>query len=401
MLQSFQVVLLLSLAASALFWAMPASWAGQKRGLLLALSTGLIFVFSPKALFTALAVTLLALGLHALMARLPSARRHPSLLWLVFVPMVVGPLVPPGRLFPFVDGNPLGPIAAAPALLGLSFYSLKLYGSLREGLKQGRLGLGPLLGCVLFYPSFTAGPIDVASTFADEAFRREIDLQLYLRGLLRIGVGAVKLLIFSAYLSNTLLPAWTGLGADGAIDWSTVRAPAAYLYALLKFAALYLNFAGYTDVAVGTGWLFNIRLSENFRLPLLAHSIQDFWQRWHLSLSRFITKYLYLPMVRATGRPALSIAAAFTIIGLWHQATWNYLVWGLGHGAALGLFLVIVGEKRKVRRELTPKLVAWRVAGVAATLSYVSVLSTFANLPSLGSGVAFLRALAGLGGRLP
>ena len=110
-------------------------------------------------------------------------------------------------------------------------------------------------------------------------------------------------------------------------------------FMVLSFLFLYLNFSGFTDIAVGSGMLFNLNLSENFRFPLIAHSIQNFWQRWHLSLSKFITAYMFKPMLRRTGRTALSLIVTFTLIGLWHRTTVGYLLWGV----ALAVFFIGFG----------------------------------------------------------
>ena len=114
------------------------------------------------------------------------------------------------------------------------------------------------------------------------------------------------------------------------------------------------------------GLLFNLRLSENFRFPLIAHSIQNFWQRWHLTLAAFVSTYVFKPLVRCTGRPALAIFGDFTLVGLWHEVSLGYLLWGLGHGSALALTLAY--RERMRGRALLPARLR-RIAGVPVTVT--------------------------------
>lgn len=396
MLHNFQIVLFITIISSSAYWLVPRTSAWLRRGILLLASILLIFVYSPKALLLATLITILAYGLLIIARWMPQRKWGYRLLWIIFIPMIIGIWIPQEKIFSFIANNPRGPIIEAPAFLGLSFYTIKLFGSLKESLKQGTRCFWGMLTCVLFFPSFSAGPIDSASTFEKKYLSQKVDTLLFFRGFLRIGVGAVKLLVISEIIYTKIIPYMTGLNLSENIVWSQVSMGNAYLFALLKFVGLYFNFAGYTDIAIGSGWLFNIRLSENFRFPLFAYNIQNFWQRWHLSLANFITKQLFLPMVRVTGKPVFSIVTAFTLIGLWHQATLNYFFWGVGHGTAMGLYMVVMGERRKEKKEFTVKLIFIRFFGVVCTLSFVSVLSVFANLPNFSNGIEFLSALFGL-----
>ncbi len=141
------------------------------------------------------------------------------------------------------------------------------------------------------------------------------------------------------------------------------------------------------------GLLFNLRLSENFRYPLLSTSIQHFWQRWNLTLARFITIYMFKPMLRKTGRPVVSLIVTFTLIGLWHNVSVGYLIWGLGHGLALGLTLW--WRNRRSGPALLPPAVRM-VGGLVVTLAFVAFLSALANLSSVGRMRDYVGAFVGL-----
>ncbi|MGI3167281.1 MBOAT family O-acyltransferase [Pseudooceanicola sp. 200-1SW] len=166
----------------------------------------------------------------------------------------------------------------------------------------------------------------------------------------------------------------------------------AWLEMYRHFLVLYLDFTGYSDIAIGSGLLFGIRIPENFRWPLVSTSIQEFWQRWHLSLGAFIGTYLFKPIVRQTGKPALGIFLAFLFVGLWHNVSIPYLIWGFGHGAALAITMML----RKAGAFKTTSALAARamqLGGWLFTISFVSFMSSFANQGSLEGPVLFIRSL--------
>ena len=150
-------------------------------------------------------------------------------------------------------------------------------------------------------------------------------------------------------------------------------------------------------MAIGTGAVFGLTIRENFRRPYLARSIQEFWQRWHLSLADFVFRYLFVTLARKTrGRVELSIFLSFVLIGLWHGATVGYLVWGVCHGLAL------VGAARYKQaargRPAWDRLRRTRLhaaAGWALTMTLVAFLSTFANAGGLDASLVLVRHLLG------
>src|SRR6478672_6245979 len=101
---------------------------------------------------------------------------------------------------------------------------------------------------------------------------------------------------------------------------------------------IYFDFSGYSDMAIGLGRMFGFRFPENFRWPYVATSVQDFWRRWHLSLSTWFRDYLYIPLGGnrvSRGRQYRNLVTVFFLCGLWHGASWNFVIWGLWHGAFL------------------------------------------------------------------
>jgi len=155
---------------------------------------------------------------------------------------------------------------------------------------------------------------------------------------------------------------------------------------------LYYDFSGYSDMAMAAALALGIRIPANFNDPYQARSIVDFWRRWHITLSSFITTYLYTPMVRAMGKVTFAKAmiatfAAMVIAGLWHGSSWGFLVFGALHG----LGLVVNQYRKKAKHRKLPDGVAW-----VLTLAYLNVAFIFFRAPSLGDAAEVLRSLADL-----
>jgi D-alanyl-lipoteichoic acid acyltransferase DltB (MBOAT superfamily) len=153
---------------------------------------------------------------------------------------------------------------------------------------------------------------------------------------------------------------------------------------------LYFDFSGYTDMALGLALLFGIVLPQNFDSPYRAVSIQDFWRRWHITLSLFLRDYLYVPFGgnrHGLPRQVLALFATMTLGGLWHGAGWTFVAWGALHGVALGMHLV------------------WRTAGLSMpdavgwilTFTFVALAWVLFRAPSFSAATAIYAGLAGFG----
>jgi alginate O-acetyltransferase complex protein AlgI len=152
---------------------------------------------------------------------------------------------------------------------------------------------------------------------------------------------------------------------------------------------IYFDFSGYSDMAIGLGRMFGFHFPENFRWPYIADTVQEFWRRWHISLSSWFRDYLYVPLGGNRVSPArmyINLVTVFFLCGLWHGASWNFVIWGLFHGT----FLVVerLGLAAAVRR-------MWRPLRHVYLLLVVMVGWAFFRADTLPSAVAFLRAMAG------
>ncbi len=186
---------------------------------------------------------------------------------------------------------------------------------------------------VTFFPHLIAGPIlhhaEMMPQFRHPNAGRWTP-DLFREGFLLLLLGLFKKVVLADSLAAGIGPAF-----DGAPDLSFVEA----WFASLGYTfQLYFDFSGYSDMAIALGLMVNIRLPLNFNSPYRALSIQDFWQRWHMTLSRFLRDYLYVPLGGNRQGPARTLANLFVVFllgGLWHGAGWTFVAWGAMHGAAM------------------------------------------------------------------
>lgn len=128
---------------------------------------------------------------------------------------------------------------------------------------------------------------------------------------------------------------------------------------LLYTFEIYFDFSGYSDMAIGLGRIFGFRYPENFRLPYMSKSITEFWRRWHISLSSFFRDYLYIPLGGNRRHVILNLAIVWALTGLWHGASWNFVLWGMYF-----FVLLVIERYTKTLREKIPGMIRWLVTFV-------------------------------------
>jgi alginate O-acetyltransferase complex protein AlgI len=268
------------------------------------------------------------------------------------------------RLAADISGNVLG--VAIP--LGLSYYALRCIHYLVERYK---VSLPPhdfvdFVSYLFFLPTLIAGPIHRFADFVRDQRRMRWDSEKFSVGLERILYGYVKITFLANYLvSNRLAHYVADLGDDRV-------SLAAYLTMLQQGLNGYLQFAGYSDIAIGCGLLLGYRVMENFRWPLLQKNISDFWKAWHISLSSWCREYVYMLVVSFTRRPALAVLATMLVIGLWHEASLRYVVWGAYNG--LG---IVVWQRFQSAKARLPEWPFLQAQGFRLTAHALAVLVTF------------------------
>jgi D-alanyl-lipoteichoic acid acyltransferase DltB (MBOAT superfamily) len=185
---------------------------------------------------------------------------------------------------------------------------------------------------VCFFPHLVAGPIVRPGQMLPQlAADPRVDAAMQARGLLRIATGLAKKIIIGDYLAQAIV---NRVFATPERFTALEVLLAVYGYA----AQIYADFSGYSDVAIGSAALFGYELPENFDAPYVARNLQEFWHRWHISLSTWLRDYLYKPLGGSRSGPAKTyrnLMITMVLGGLWHGASWNFVVWGALHGGAL------------------------------------------------------------------
>ena len=236
-----------------------------------------------------------------------------------------------------------------------------------------------------FFPQLIAGPIVRYRDVADQMHVRTVNVSLFARGIERFAIGLAKKTLIANLAATAADQAFTM--PPGTLDCCTAW------WGLLSYSMqIYFDFSGYSDMAIGMGLMFGFRFKENFDLPYTATSIRDFWRRWHISLSSWFRDYLYIPLGGSRGNPVrvcLNLFVVFLLCGLWHGASWNFILWGALHG------LFIAGEHAGSAKllERLPRII--RHIYVLLTVAFGWVLF---RADDVSSSTLYFQSLLGFGG---
>ncbi len=228
------------------------------------------------------------------------------------------------------------PISVIALPIGISFYTFQLLTYVID-VYRGEVLAQRRFGTVLLYASLfhqcIAGPIVRYADVENELTARRVDWADVSEGVRRFCVGLGKKVIIAntcGNLADTLIA-----GGDGSITLASVEAsPAAALWVsmLAYMLQIYFDFSAYSDMAIGMGRMIGFHYRENFNYPYIARSVKEFWRRWHMSLSTFFRDYVYIPLGGSrcsTARTLLNMLIVWALTGLWHGASWNFVLWGL------------------------------------------------------------------------
>ena len=239
---------------------------------------------------------------------------------------------------------------------------------------------------VTFYPHLLAGPIihhkEMMPQF-DYLRNKRINYKNLSTGILLFVIG-----LFKKEIVADTLRIWANYGFDVADKLNLIEA---WVTSLTYTLQLYFDFSGYTDMALGSALMFNIRLPINFNSPYKALDIQDFWRRWHITLSRFLRDYIYIPLGgnRTSDLRVLSnLMATFLIGGLWHGAGWTFVFWGFLHGTA-----IVIHRLWKNINITMPKLLSWFI-----TFNFVNIAWIFFRAKDRDEAIKVLRGMLGVNG---
>lgn len=239
------------------------------------------------------------------------------------------------------------------APLGISFITFSAISYLAD-IKMKKAKAGNFIDCALymtFFPKIVSGPIVLWRDFKSELSGRRITADKVTQGINRICIGFAKKVIladmFGAYVSNIQ---YNSGGTDTVSAWL-----AAFFYML----QIYYDFAGYSDVAIGLSKVMGFDFKNNFEFPYRSLSITEFWRRWHISLGAWFREYIYIPLGgsrRGMARTLVNLGVVFLVTGIWHGASWNYILWGVANGIVVIIERVI---RNKEFYKKTPKVIKW------------------------------------------
>jgi alginate O-acetyltransferase complex protein AlgI len=284
-------------------------------------------------------------------------------------------------------GGPVFHLKSISLPLGISFLTFHGLSYLIDIHRGDAPTSGGFLGTVLylsFFPKVIAGPIVRYQDFASQLKSRTVTREDLAFGAERIVVGLAKKTILAGTLALTvdqvfLLPS------------TQLTVGIAWLGALCYTLQLYLDFSGYSDIAIGLARMFGFRILENFNYPYISRSITEFWRRWHISLSTWFRDYLFFPLGAnrfGVNRGYLNLLIVFVLCGFWHGANWTFLLWGLWQG----IFLVV--ERVFLGRRLTK---IWPPLQHGYALLVIVMGWVVFRSSSLEAGFHFLKTMAGLG----
>lgn len=280
------------------------------------------------------------------------------------------------------------PDPGLPLPIGISFftfqsmsYTIDLY---RRNIKVQKNFID-FAAFVTMFPQIVAGPIVRYEDVSAQLACRRIDLRSMSDGITRFVCGMCKKVL----IANSIGALWTDVKAQ---DYASMPAATAWLGIAAFTLQIYFDFSGYSDMAIGLGKMLGFDFPENFRYPYNSKSIAEFWRRWHITLGDWFKSYVYFPLGGSRGSTAATIRntlIVWLLTGLWHGASWNFILWGLYYG------VLIILEKFVFRRllERTPSALRYILTMLAVVFGWVIF-----EITSPASELEFVKAMLGFGG---
>ena len=260
------------------------------------------------------------------------------------------------------------------------FHSLSYVIDVYRGDAQAQRSPGIAMLYIALFPQLVAGPIIRYHDVADQFTARKMDISGFALGVRRFIIGLAKKVLIADQCARIADPIF-----KEAPD--TVVMSVAWLGIIAYAVQIYFDFSGYSDMAIGLGRMFGFRFLENFNRPYIAASLREFWKRWHISLTNFFRDYVYIPLGgnrHGTVRTYVNLLLIFFLTGLWHGASWSFVVWGMIHGAFMVLERVGFGGS-------LDKLP--RIIGQVYTLAVVLTAWAFFRILDIGGACEFAKAL--------
>ena len=231
--------------------------------------------------------------------------------------------------------------------IGISFYTFQVLTytvDVYRGKSPVQRDPFKLMLYVSCFPQLIAGPIVQYSDVAVMLDERESTLEGFTEGMKRFAVGLSKKVLLANVCGLIIEELPSAAGASG------MSVLGAWYISVLYSLQLYFDFSGYSDMAIGMGRIFGFTYKENFNYPYISKSASEFWRRWHISLGSFFRDYVYIPLGgnrHGRARTALNLAIVWALTGLWHGASWNFVIWGLYYGVLIILEKLVLADFRE------------------------------------------------------
>ncbi|MFV8749268.1 MBOAT family O-acyltransferase [Nannocystaceae bacterium ST9] len=297
----------------------------------------------------------------------------------------------------------LGVEASLPTLrlilpVGISFYTFQTLGytiDVYRGDAKASASLLDYLAYVSFFPQLVAGPIERARNLLPQLEQARVFDEAEAReGGRQILWGFAKKIVLADHLGSFVEQVY---GTSGTVHASgPVLAVATIAFAF----QIYCDFSAYSDIAIGTAKLFGVRLMRNFAHPYFSRSVDEFWRRWHISLSTWFRDYVYVPLGGSRHGPArlwLALMVTFTLSGLWHGANWTFVIWGAVNGLMVAL-AIRMGRSRLSASDVSPPLRGWAglrtLARMLATFGLICLTWVFFRASDLAQAMGILARIA-------
>ncbi len=270
--------------------------------------------------------------------------------------------------------------------IGISFYTFSVISYLVDVYRKkipAEKDFNTLLLYLTMFPKVLQGPIVRYDQVAPLMWERKQNPRMIFEGAQRFAFGLAKKVLLADYAGKVVAELASSSGDQAFVG--------AWLSAIMFMFQIYFDFSGYSDMAIGLGRIFGFKFCENFDLPYTSKSITEFWRRWHMSLSSFFKDYVYIPLGgnrRGKNRQILNMLAVWALTGLWHGASWNFVLWGL-------YFFVLLAIEKQIMPILETLHGALRNAITLLLVLFGWVIFSHTTMESLGSA---LGAMIGLGG---
>lgn len=279
--------------------------------------------------------------------------------------------------------------------LGISFFTFQQVSFVIDSYKRttSHYGILDYALFVAFFPQLIAGPIvlhsEMIPQFQDKE-RKSIHYESLATGIRYFAMGMAKKVLIADTFGKIVDAGYADIWSLG--RWAAISVMLSYTM------QIYFDFSGYCDMAAGLGKLFHIDIPINFNSPYKAASIGEFWKRWHMTLTRFFTTYLYIPLGgnrKGRLRTYINIMIIFTVSGFWHGADWSFVLWGVLHGGAQVLYRLYI------QSGLRDKLKMPRWLGVLLTFGFVNVTWVFFRADSVGQALSLFGRMINREGAVP